>query len=136
MFTPCPTRSGGRFAPCQAQSPCTLRPMTSRRTRMTRARATCSKALQAGACLCLCAGGPAWPDGMRCGTRLVVSGDPVSRLLQACGEPRSRIKARADVGRRGAAQEVPVTQWIYPRAGRADMIVSIRHGRVVKIERG
>jgi len=89
-----------------------------------------------GFCFWLAGNDTARADGMRCGTRLVVTGDPVSRLLKACGEPRSRTQSRVDIGNRGNTREVPVRQWIYGRAGRADLIVSVHNGRVVKIERG
>lgn len=70
-------------------------------------------------------------DGFRCGTRLVLVGDTVARLTRACGSPdrtfRSRIKLRGS--------SAPVTQWLYERRGKRAMIVSIRGGTVVRIER-
>lgn len=79
---------------------------------------------------------PAWPDGFRCGTRLVLIGDPVSRLTRACGPPDQTFKARVELGKRGARSHESVTQWVYGRRGKPDMIVSVRGGRVVKIQRG
>lgn len=78
---------------------------------------------------------PALAEGFRCGTRLVLTGDPVSRLTRACGPPDQTIKARVATGKRGALRETNVTQWIYSRRGKPDMIVSVRGGKVVKIQR-
>jgi hypothetical protein len=78
---------------------------------------------------------PAVAEGFRCGTRLVLTGDPVSRLTRACGPPDQTIRARVAVGKRGADRETTVTQWIYSRRGKPDMIVSVRGGKVVKIQR-
>jgi hypothetical protein len=79
---------------------------------------------------------PALADGFRCGTRLVLTGDPVSRLNQACGQPEERIKAHVDVQENGRQRSVSVTQWVYQRRGKKPMLVSVRNGRVVRIDRG
>jgi hypothetical protein len=79
---------------------------------------------------------PAMAEGFRCGTRLVLTGDPVSRLTRACGQPDQTFRARVAIGKRGANREAAVTQWIYNRRGKPDMIVSVRGGKVVKIQRG
>ena len=41
--------------------------------------------------------------GFRCGTRLVITGDPVSRLLKSCGEPAYRYKSRVSLEEHGRA---------------------------------
>jgi len=75
-------------------------------------------------------------DGIRCGSRLVMTGDPVSRLVQACGKPDRSFQARVLVGEREQRREVGVTQWVYERRRRPDLIVSLRGGSVVRIDRG
>ncbi|MDX1459580.1 MAG: DUF2845 domain-containing protein [Xanthomonadales bacterium] len=77
----------------------------------------------------------AWPDGFRCGTRLVVSGDPVSRLLRACGTPALKYRASETVRRGGKSQKKPVQHWVYERAGRPSMIVAVSDGKVLRIHR-
>ncbi len=69
----------------------------------------------------------------RCGTRLVVTGDPVSRLVRNCGQPDSKHKARESVGSRGNSRTTAVTNWVYDRGRKRDMIVSVAGGKVVKI---
>ena len=75
-------------------------------------------------------------DGFRCGTRLVLEGDPVSRLSQACGQPEDRYKANIEVQNNGRSRSVSVSQWVYQRRGNKPMIVSVRNGRVIRIDRG
>jgi hypothetical protein len=69
----------------------------------------------------------------RCGTKIVVTGDPVSRLVRNCGQPASRYKAKELIGSRGNSRATGVTNWIYPRGRKKDMIVSVAGGRIVKI---
>lgn len=75
-------------------------------------------------------------DGFRCGTRLVVTGDPVTRLTRACGQPDRTFRARINISRRGQQELAAVTQWVYARRGKRAVIVSILGGEVVHIERG
>jgi hypothetical protein len=100
--------------------------MTSQKETMMR---TCLFLLLA---LCAC---QASADGFRCGTRLVITGDSISRLTRACGQPDHSYKARVELGKRGARTRAAVTQWVYGRRGKRDVIVSVRGGMVVKIER-
>lgn len=71
--------------------------------------------------------------GFRCGTKLVVTGDPVSRLVRNCGQPAYRYKSSESIGGRGKTRLSGVTNWVYERGRRKDMIVSVQGGRVVKI---
>ena len=77
-----------------------------------------------------------YSDGFRCGARLVLTGDTVSRLLRACGQPDATMKARAEVRNRGNKRQASVTQWIYQRGRKKDIIVFIHDGRVLQIDRG
>ena len=80
----------------------------------------------------LCAG-ETHAASFRCGTRIVMTGDPVSRLVRNCGQPAFRYKAREVVGSRGGGKPTGVTNWVYERGRKKDMIVSVQGGRVVKI---
>lgn len=72
-------------------------------------------------------------DSFRCGTRIVVTGDSINRLLRSCGHPAFKVKAREAIGSRGDRQLTAVTNWVYERGRRRDMIVSVRSGKVVRI---
>jgi hypothetical protein len=85
------------------------------------------------ACLGLLVSPPARTDSFRCGTKLVVTGDPVSRLVRNCGQPKLKYRAREALGGRGAGTTTSVTHWVYGRGRKKDMVVSVRSGRVVKI---
>jgi len=80
----------------------------------------------------LCAG-EAHAASFRCGTRIVVTGDPVSRLVKSCGQPALKYKSRELLGSRGSGKSTSVTNWVYERGRKKDMIVSVFGGKVVKI---
>ena len=69
----------------------------------------------------------------RCGTRIVVTGDSVSRLLKACGKPAMTYKAKEVIRKSGSSRTESVSQWIYERGRKKNMVVSVRSGKVVKI---
>lgn len=69
----------------------------------------------------------------RCGTRIVVTGDSVSRLLKACGKPAMTYKAKESIRKGGSNRTESVSQWIYERGRKKNMVVSVRSGKVVKI---
>ena len=71
--------------------------------------------------------------GFRCGTKLVVTGDSISRLINACGQPELKYKAKETVGSGSNRTSAGVTNWIYSRDRKRNMVVSIRGGKVVKI---
>lgn len=79
----------------------------------------------------------AWSDAQaasfRCGTRLVITGDSVSRLVRSCGQPELKYKARETIREDGRRQTTGVTHWVYERGSRKSMVVSVRSGKVVKI---
>ncbi len=86
--------------------------------------------------LLLCAGMSAEADSFRCGTRIVVTGDSVSRLIESCGQPSLRYKAKETIRSDGRRLTTGVTHWIYERGRKKNMVVSVRSGKVVKIETG
>ena len=69
----------------------------------------------------------------RCGTRVVKTGDSISRLLDACGQPSLKYQAKESVSSGGSRKSTGVTNWIYPRGRKKNMVVSVRSGKVVKI---
>lgn len=69
----------------------------------------------------------------RCGTRLVITGDSVNRLIESCGQPALKYKAKAAVREDGSKKMTGVTNWIYERGRRKNMVVSVRSGKVVRI---
>ncbi|WP_107851796.1 DUF2845 domain-containing protein [Oceanimonas marisflavi] len=82
---------------------------------------------------------PAQADSMRCDNRLITDGDPVALLLLYCGEPLIRERAWRDFyddyGYRFSRADGE--RWTY-HFGRYQFmqIVTIRRGRVVRIENG
>ena len=57
--------------------------------------------------------------GLRCGTKLVITGDPVSHLLRTCGQPAMKYIARANVkeGGRIWCGSVSENDFLYVPAG-------------------
>ncbi len=69
----------------------------------------------------------------RCGTKIVVTGDSISRLLKACGQPSLKYKAQETIRSKGGRKATGVSHWIYERGRKRNMVVSVRSGKVVKI---
>ena len=72
-------------------------------------------------------------DSFRCGTRIVVTGDSISRLIKACGQPTVKYKAKESIKSGGNRKSTGVTQWVYDRGRKKNMVVSVHSGKVVKI---
>lgn len=78
-----------------------------------------------------------WADSMRCGQKLVRTGDSPSVLLGRCGEPRHRGKAYAEIRTDDGLRKVRVDQWFYKKNDRSlERIVMIYRGEIVRIETG
>lgn len=69
----------------------------------------------------------------RCGTKLVKTGDSISRLVKACGQPSMKYKAKESTGSGSSRKTTGVTNWIYPRGRKRNMVISISSGKVVRI---
>jgi len=80
-------------------------------------------------------GQPAQAGSFRCGTHIVITGDPVGRLLRACGKPSLQYKARESIRDEGQRVTLGVTHWVYERGRQKNMVVSVHGGKVVKIAR-
>jgi len=78
---------------------------------------------------------PASADSMRCGSKLIVQGDPIEKVLLNCGEPKSTYRTwivrqpRYYVGSNEyvfpGEEDVPVDLWTYD-FGRGQLIRRLR----------
>lgn len=76
-------------------------------------------------------------DSYRCGRKLVRDGDPVSRLIELCGEPRYKDSGSALVNVDGKRKSVRVQRWHYKKNSRSlERIILIYRGKVAAIEVG
>lgn len=76
-------------------------------------------------------------DSMRCGQKIVRTGDSPSSLLGRCGEPIHRGKAYAEIRTEDGIRKVRVDQWFYKKSERSlERIVMIYRGEIVRIETG
>jgi len=73
-------------------------------------------------------------DSFRCGRSLVKIGESNNALIKKCGEPVRTYNSKEKLVDQGYSSVVSVSNWVYERRGKKDMIVSIRSGAVVKIE--
>lgn len=74
-------------------------------------------------------------DGYRCGRKLVRTGDPVSKLVEVCGQPVHRGSGRESVLVDGRRKEVTVQEWHYRMGSRRlGRVVRVYRGRIVAIE--
>ena len=83
-------------------------------------------------CCMLCSGAVA-ADSLRCGGKLVRAGESSNALVKKCGQPARKYSAREVVSENGRQQAVSVSNWVYPRRGKKDMIASVRSGTVVRL---
>ncbi len=72
-------------------------------------------------------------DSFRCGNKLVKSGDSSNILLKKCGNPQRKLKTYITVKEGGRKYSTRVTNWVYERKGKKDMIVSVYNHEVLKI---
>ena len=86
-----------------------------------------------GLIILCCAPQAAQAGSFRCGMKIVITGDSISRLLESCGQPSLKYKAKETVRSDGKRQTTGVTHWIYPRGSKKNMVVSVRSGKVVRI---
>lgn len=82
------------------------------------------------AAFCLFAAHYAWGDAMRCGDKLIQTGDSIVTVKSLCGAPASVENGVAEIG----TNEVPAETWTYNR-GPDQFMVSIRFvdGKVVSV---
>ena len=76
-------------------------------------------------------------DTLRCGRKVVRSGDSSSVVLQNCGKPLSKDSGYEKVRLAEGQKNVRVERWRYKKSSRSlERIVMIYRGRVVAIDTG
>ena len=76
-------------------------------------------------------------DSLRCGRKLIHTGDSKADVLRVCGEPIARDRGRATVRFNGGVRDVAVERWHYKRSTRSlARTVNIYRGEVVSIDVG
>ena len=73
-------------------------------------------------------------DSFRCGRKLVKQGDSGNSLIKKCGKPSRKYSSKELVNDQGRLSKVSVSNWVYDRNRKKDMIVSVRSGTVIKIQ--
>lgn len=74
-------------------------------------------------------------DSLRCGRALVKTGESSNALIKKCGNPVRKYSSKETVKDQGYSKQLGVSNWVYERRGKKDMVVSIRSGGIVKIRR-
>ena len=72
-------------------------------------------------------------DSFRCGRKLIKQGDSGSELIKKCGKPARKFSSKETITEQGRQSKVSVSNWVYERNRKKDMIVSVRSGTVIKI---
>ena len=73
-------------------------------------------------------------DSFRCGRKLVKLGESSNALVKKCGNPIRKYSSSEMVYDNGRQKRAGVSNWVYQRRGKNDMIVSVRGGRVIKLQ--
>jgi hypothetical protein len=73
-------------------------------------------------------------DSFRCGRTLVKVDESTNALIKKCGKPVRKYSSKETINDHGRQKSIGVSNWVYERRGKKDMIVSIYSGTVVKIE--
>jgi hypothetical protein len=72
-------------------------------------------------------------DSFRCGRALIKPGDSSNALIKKCGKPVRKFSSKERVKVDGRQTQTGVSNWVYRRNGKRDMIVSVRNGVVIKM---
>ena len=73
-------------------------------------------------------------NSFRCGRTLVKVDESTNALIKKCGKPVRKYSSKETVREHGHQKRIGVSNWVYERRGKKDMIVSIYSGTVVKIQ--
>jgi len=73
-------------------------------------------------------------DSLRCGRSLVKVGDSTNILMKKCGDPLRKFTSKETISDHGRQLTTSVSNWVYTRNGKKDMIVSVHSGSVLKIQ--
>jgi hypothetical protein len=72
-------------------------------------------------------------DSFRCGRAIVKAGDSTNVLLKRCGEPTRKYPSKEVIDDNGRQLRTGVSNWVYTRKGKKDMVVSVYSGNVAKM---
>jgi len=76
-------------------------------------------------------------DTMRCGRKVIRTGDSPAAALEYCGEPRYKGRGYAEIDTADGSQTVKVEQWHYKKDDRSlERIVLVYRGEIVGVETG
>lgn len=78
--------------------------------------------------------GTAPADSFRCGRSIVKVGDSSNALIRKCGDPIRKYTSKEIINDQGRRLRAGVSNWVYTRKGRKDMIVAIYAGVVIKMQ--
>ena len=78
--------------------------------------------------------GNVFADSFRCGRTLIKQGESSNALIKKCGNPVRKFSSKEMINDHGHQKRVGVSNWVYERRGKKDMIVSVQGGSVVKIQ--
>ena len=73
-------------------------------------------------------------DSFRCGRKVIKSGESTNALIKKCGHPVRKYSGKETVTDQGRSLLVGVSNWVYERNGKKDMIVTVRSGAIVKMQ--
>jgi len=73
-------------------------------------------------------------DSFRCGRTLVKVDESTNALIKKCGKPVRKYSSKEMTTSKGSQKRVGVSNWVYERRGKKDMIVSVYEGAVIKIQ--
>ena len=73
-------------------------------------------------------------DSFRCGRTLIKVDESTNALIKKCGNPVRKYSSKEMTTDQGRQKRVGVSNWVYERTGKKDMIVSVYEGAVIKIE--
>jgi len=75
-----------------------------------------------------------YADSFRCGRKVVKTGDTVNTLTSKCGKPQRKFSSKTTISENGRQSKVAVSNWVYHRTRKKDVIVSVRSGVVVELQ--
>ena len=70
----------------------------------------------------------------RCGRMLLKVDESTNALIKKCGKPARKYSSKETITEQGNQRRIGVSNWVYTRRGKRDMIVSVYSGTVVKIQ--
>lgn len=91
-----------------------------------------NKLLLCGVLLLISSYAPA--ESFRCGRAIVKEGESSNALMKKCGNPLRKYSGNETINDHGRQSRVGVSNWVYERKGKKDMIVSVRSGAIVNIQ--